>query len=80
MFTGRWLVQLHYSRKARRPVIPIGYWVMSLIGSFMLLTYFVFGKNDSVGILTNVFPSFVASYNLILELKHRKSYSQRLCT
>lgn len=75
MFTGRWLVQLHYSQKARRPVIPIGYWVMSLIGSFMLLTYFVFGKNDSVGILTNVFPSFVASYNLILELKHRKSSS-----
>lgn len=72
MFTGRWFVQMHYSRKAGRPVMPIGYWVMSLLGSFMLLSYFVFGKNDSVGILSNLFPSFVATYNLVLELKHRK--------
>ncbi len=72
MFTGRWFVQMHYSRKAKHPVLPIGYWVMSLVGSFMLLTYFIFGKNDSVGILSNLFPSFVAGYNLWLELKHRK--------
>jgi len=72
MFTGRWLVQMYVSRKAKRPTFPIGYWYMSLFGSFMLLTYFVFGKNDSVGILSNLFPSFVASYNLILELGHRK--------
>ena len=52
--------------------MPLGYWVMSLFGSFMLLTYFVFGKNDSVGVLSNLFPSFVATYNLVLELKHRK--------
>lgn len=73
MFTGRWFVQLHFSRKAKKPVLPIGYWVMSLAGSFMLLTYFIFGKNDSVGIVSNLFPSFVAGYNLYLELKHRKS-------
>ena len=71
LFTGRWFVQMAASRKAKRPVLPIGYWIMSLVGSFMLLTYFIFGKNDSVGILTNLFPSFVASYNLILEVKHR---------
>lgn len=72
MFTGRWGVQMWYSRKAGRPVLPLGYWVMSLVGSFMLLSYFLFGKNDSVGILSNLFPSFVASYNLFLELRHRR--------
>lgn len=72
MFTARWFVQMHYSRKAGRPVLPILYWVMSLFGSFMLLSYFIFGKNDSVGILSNLFPSFVASYNLFLECSHRK--------
>ena len=77
MFTGRWFVQMYYSRKAQRPVLPLGYWFMSLIGSFMLLTYFIFGKNDSVGILSNLFPSFVATYNLLLELKHRGVYSPR---
>jgi lipid-A-disaccharide synthase-like uncharacterized protein len=72
MFTGRWFVQLYYTRKAKRPTFPIGYWYMSLVGSFMLLTYFIYGKNDSVGIISNVFPSFVATYNLVLELKHRR--------
>ncbi|WFB35144.1 lipid-A-disaccharide synthase N-terminal domain-containing protein [Kiritimatiellota bacterium B12222] len=72
MFTGRWFVQMHYSKKAGRPVLPIVYWIMSLFGSFMLFTYFVFGKNDSVGILANLFPPVVAVYNLWLELSHRK--------
>jgi lipid-A-disaccharide synthase-like uncharacterized protein len=72
MFTMRWFVQMHYSRKAGYSVIPIGYWIMSLAGSFMLLTYFLFGKNDSVGILTNLLPPFIAVYNLRLELGYRK--------
>lgn len=72
MFTTRWFVQMYYSRKAGYSVIPLGYWIMSLLGSFMLLTYFLFGKNDSVGILTNLLPPFVAAYNLRLELAYRK--------
>jgi lipid-A-disaccharide synthase-like uncharacterized protein len=76
MFTGRWFVQLFYSRRAKRPTFPLGYWYMSLFGSFMLLSYFIFGKNDSVGILSNLFPSFVATYNLVLELKHRKQKTE----
>jgi len=42
---------------------------MSVLGSISLLSYFIFGKNDSVGILSNLFPSFVACYNLYLDLK-----------
>ncbi len=71
MFSGRWFVQMHASRRAGRPVIPMAYWLMSVAGSLMLLTYFLFGKNDSVGILNNLFPSGVAAYNLFLELRHR---------
>lgn len=72
MFSARWFVQMHYSRKAGRPVLPIAYWLMSLMGSFMLLTYFIWGKNDSVGVVTNLLPPTVAGYNLWLELTHRK--------
>jgi lipid-A-disaccharide synthase-like uncharacterized protein len=32
----------------------------------------VFGKNDSVGILSNLFPLFVALYNLYLDIKNRE--------
>jgi lipid-A-disaccharide synthase-like uncharacterized protein len=42
---------------------------MSVSGSLLLLAYFTFGKNDSVGILSNLFPVFIALYNLYLELR-----------
>lgn len=76
MFTGRWVVQLISSRKAGRPTFPMLYWWMSVAGSFMTLSYFIFGKNDSVGILQNLFPAFVAMYNLYLEASHRRAKLQ----
>jgi lipid-A-disaccharide synthase-like uncharacterized protein len=72
LFAGRWFVQLYYSRKHRRPVVPTVFWLMSISGSLLLLSYFVFGKNDSVGILSNLFPAGVASYNLYLDLRNRR--------
>lgn len=71
LFAGRWFVQLYYSRKLRRPVVPTVFWLMSISGSVLLLAYFTFGKNDSVGILSNLFPAAVASYNLYLDMRHR---------
>ncbi|MDX2227018.1 MAG: lipid-A-disaccharide synthase N-terminal domain-containing protein [Verrucomicrobiae bacterium] len=72
LFAGRWFVQLYASHKAKKPVMPLLFWIMSLVGSVMVLSYFTFGKNDSVGILGNLFPAFIAAYNLWLELSHRK--------
>lgn len=72
MFAGRWAVQMAASRLSRKPVMPRLFWYMSLFGSFCLLSYFVFGKNDSVGILSNLFPFVVALYNLALDGRHRR--------
>jgi lipid-A-disaccharide synthase-like uncharacterized protein len=72
LFAGRWFVQMAYSRKHRRPVLPTVFWLMSISGSLLLLAYFIFGKNDSVGVLSNLFPAVVASYNLYLDLRHRR--------
>ena len=72
LFGGRWFVQLYYSRKHRRPVVPTVFWIMSITGSIFLLAYFTFGKNDSVGILSNLFPAGVAGYNLYLDLTHKR--------
>ena len=71
MFGGRWLVQFIASRRAKKPVIPRLFWYMSIVGSLMTLSYFIFGKNDSVGILQNLFPTFTALYSLHLDIKHR---------
>ena len=56
-----------------KPVVPTVFWLMSISGSLLLLSYFTFGKNDSVGILSNLFPAGVAGYNLILDLRHKKA-------
>jgi len=69
-FSGRWFVQLFASHRAGKSTIPRVFWYMSLVGSVLLLSYFTFGKNDSVGIMSNLFPSFIASYNLFLDIRH----------
>lgn len=72
LFTSRWFVQLYYTRKLKRVVMPQAFWWLSVCGSVMLLAYFTVGKNDSVGILSNLFPAFVSVYNLVIHLKHRR--------
>jgi lipid-A-disaccharide synthase-like uncharacterized protein len=72
LFSGRWVVQVIYSKIYKRPVMPTLFWYMSIVGSLALLSYFTFGKNDSVGILSNLFPAFIASYNLYLDLRRRR--------
>ena len=72
MFGGRWLVQFLASKRAGKPVIPRMFWYMSVLGSLMTLSYFVFSpKQDSVGVLQNLFPTFTALYSLYLDIQHR---------
>ena len=72
MFASRWAVQGYYSHKAGKPVTPRIFWVMSMVGSIMTLAYFIFGKHDKVGFCGNLFPSFIAGYNLYLDLTHSR--------
>lgn len=72
LFGGRWFVQMVASGMKKKPTFPQIFWYMSLIGSVCLLSYFTFGKNDSVGILSNLFPACVAAYNLFLDITHRR--------
>lgn len=69
LFAGRWFVQVFASRVHGEVVMPRTFWYMSIVGSILLLCYFIFGRNDSVGILANAFPLFVALYNLYLDIK-----------
>ena len=51
-------------------MVPRTFWYMSLVGSLLLLSYFIFGKNDSVGVLSNLFPASIAAYNLFLDTRN----------
>lgn len=75
LFTGRWFVQMLASRVQGRPTVPLLFWYMSIAGSLLCLAYFIFGKNDSVGILSNAFPFMVALYNLRLSMRARRHLS-----
>jgi lipid-A-disaccharide synthase-like uncharacterized protein len=77
LFAGRWFVQLAASKAKGRPVMPTLFWYMSASGSVLLLSYFIFGKNDSVGVMSNLFPLFVALYNLYLDHKSRRLLSRK---
>lgn len=70
LFAGRWVVQLAATRRHGRPAFPGLFWWMSMSGSALLLAYFTFGKNDSVGVLSNLFPMGVAVYNYLM---HRRA-------
>ena len=73
MFAGRWLIQAWATRRAGRPTIPRSFWIISLMGSAMVTSYFIWGKNDSVGVLTNLLPASVAFYNLVMDIKAGRS-------
>ncbi|WP_440223459.1 lipid-A-disaccharide synthase N-terminal domain-containing protein [Dokdonella sp. MW10] len=73
LFTSRWFVQMYATKKLGRVHMPQAFWWLSVAGSIMLVSYFTFGKNDSVGILSNLFPAFVSVYNLVVDLRHRRS-------
>jgi lipid-A-disaccharide synthase-like uncharacterized protein len=73
MFAARWLVQAWATRRAGKPVIPRSFWIISLTGSAMVTSYFIWGKNDAVGVLTNLLPASVAFYNLALDIRAGRS-------
>jgi lipid-A-disaccharide synthase-like uncharacterized protein len=75
MFAFRWIIQAWATRRAGRPTIPRSFWIISLAGSAMVTSYFIWGKNDAVGVLTNLLPASVAMYNLFMDVKAARSGS-----
>ncbi|MEO5558918.1 MAG: lipid-A-disaccharide synthase N-terminal domain-containing protein [Dokdonella sp.] len=73
LFTARWFVQLYATKKLKRIVMPMSFWYLSIVGSAMTLAYFIWGKNDSVGIIGNAFPMFVSVYNVFVHVRHQRS-------
>lgn len=71
LFTARWFVQFYATKKLRRVTVPMMFWYLSVTGSVLTLAYFIWGKNDSVGIIQTAFPMFVSIYNVYAHLRHR---------
>ena len=70
VFGLRFLLQWIASERARKSVIPFGFWECSAIGSLLLLLYFGAYRHDSVGVLSALFPLPVYLRNLYFRYTH----------
>lgn len=63
LFTGRMVVQWLVSEKSKKSVVPPIFWWMSLLGSSMLMAYFLW-RRDPIGLLGQTFGWFIYVRNL----------------
>jgi lipid-A-disaccharide synthase-like uncharacterized protein len=76
VFSIRFFLQWIASERAKKSIIPIGFWECSLLGSVLALSYFAFYRHDSVGVIMTLMPLPLYVRNLYLKwrevLKERR--------
>ncbi|MEM7653070.1 MAG: lipid-A-disaccharide synthase N-terminal domain-containing protein, partial [Pseudomonadota bacterium] len=72
MFMGRFLVQWIASERAKRSIIPVSFWYLSVAGGLMLLTYAIY-RQDPVFIFGQASGLFIYLRNLyFVQLERRE--------
>src|SRR3982750_4708543 len=71
VFGLRFLLQWIASERARKSIIPFGFWECSAIGSVLTLLYFAIYRHDSVGVLLTALPLPIYLRNLYFMYTHR---------
>ena len=67
VFSIRFFLQWIASERAKKSIIPIGFWECSLLGSVLALSYFAFYRRDSVGVIMTLAPLPLYIRNLYLK-------------
>jgi lipid-A-disaccharide synthase-like uncharacterized protein len=70
IFTLRFVYQWYHSERAQESVIPNGFWVISLAGSLMIISYAVF-RLDPVLFVGQIFGLLAYSRNLVIGLQEK---------
>jgi len=71
IFTFRFVYQWWYSEQRKESSLPFGFWLLSLIGSLMILTYAVIRK-DPVLFIGQLFGFIIYSRNIIIGIKEKR--------
>ncbi len=71
IFTFRFVYQWIYSEKIKDSHLPFGFWLLSLIGSSMILIYAMI-RQDPVLFIGQLFGFFIYIRNIIIGMKHQK--------
>lgn len=72
IFTVRFIYQWYYSHKRQESILPIGFWVISLIGSSIIVAYAIF-RADPVLILGQSVGFVAYIRNIVIYRKSRKN-------
>jgi len=72
MFTMRFVVQWIASERAGHSVIPIAFWIFSILGGALILAYALY-RRDAVFIGGQAFSFFVYARNLYFVMRDRKA-------
>jgi lipid-A-disaccharide synthase-like uncharacterized protein len=75
IFSIRFFLQWIASERAKKSIIPVGFWECSVLGSLLALSYFAIYRRDSVGVLMTLAP--LPLYIRNLYLKWREVLSER---
>jgi lipid-A-disaccharide synthase-like uncharacterized protein len=67
VFSIRFFLQWVASERAKKSIIPVGFWECSLLGSVLALSYFIFYRHDSVGVIMTLAPLPLYIRNLYLK-------------
>ena len=71
VFTGRFMVQWIASEREGKSVVPVAFWVLSLVGGTMTLVYGL-ERRDAIIILGQVLANFIYLRNLVLIGRSRR--------
>lgn len=74
VFTLRFIYQWFYSYKRKASILPVGFWIISLVGSGLIVSYGIF-RRDPVIILGQSFGFVAYIRNIMLGMKATKRMS-----
>lgn len=75
LFSFRFFYQWISSEQSDNSIFPLGFWIISIIGCLMLLTYGIL-RRDPVVILGQAFSTIIYSRNIILLKRAEKTLKQ----
>jgi len=70
VFGLRFVIQWIASERARKSVIPFGFWECSALGSLLLIIYFMY-KKESVGLMQTLLPFPIYLRNIYFRYTHK---------
>ena len=71
IFSCRFIYQWYYSEKVRRSVLPLGFWIISILGSLIISSYSIYLGLYPI-VIGHLFGMVIYSRNIMIYFKNRR--------